>query len=134
VTPFKVWFGREPPTWLAFSESRDRQERPLFRSHASINRSDKEEGGEDREGAKEAFAKEGANLEEAREAFVLSELSARVSKYTKLVNKRIVKKKGAFAVEYALQETATLLIPVKLKFLAEVRRILVQVLEKLLKV
>jgi hypothetical protein len=45
-----------------------------------------------------------------------------------------VKKKGAFAVKYALQETATLLIPVKLKFLAKVRRILVQVLEKLLKV
>jgi hypothetical protein len=65
---------------------------------------------------------------------VLSELNAQVFKYTKLVNKRIVKKKGTFAVEYALQETATLLIPVKLKFLAKVRRILVQVLEKLLKV
>ena len=47
------------------------------------------------------------------------------------MNERIVKKKGAFAVEYALQETATLLIPVKLRFLAEVKRILVQVLEKL---
>jgi hypothetical protein len=65
---------------------------------------------------------------------VLSELSARVFEYTKLVNERIVKKKGAFAVEYTLQETATLLIPVKLKFLVEVKRILVQVLEKLLKV
>jgi len=65
---------------------------------------------------------------------VLSELSARVSKYTKLVNKRIVKKKGAFVVKYALQETATLLIPVKLRFLAKVRRILVQVLEKLPKI
>jgi len=65
---------------------------------------------------------------------VLLELNTRVSKYTKLVNKRIVKKKGAFAVKYALQETATLLIPVKLKFLAKVKRILVQVLEKLLKV
>ena len=59
---------------------------------------------------------------------MLSELSARVFRYTKLVNKRIVKKKGAFAVKYALQETATLLIPVKLKFLAEVKRILVRVL------
>ena len=65
---------------------------------------------------------------------MLSELSARVSKYTKLVNKRIVKKKGAFVVKYALQETATLLIPVKLRFLAKVRRILVQVLEKLPKI
>ena len=65
---------------------------------------------------------------------MLLELNTRVSKYTKLVNKRIVKKKGAFAVKYALQETATLLIPVKLKFLAKVKRILVQVLEKLLKV
>jgi hypothetical protein len=65
---------------------------------------------------------------------VLSELSARVFEYIKLVNKRIVKKKGAFIVKYALQETVTLLIPVKLKFLAKVKRILVQVLEKLLKV
>jgi hypothetical protein len=65
---------------------------------------------------------------------VLSELSARVFKYTKLINKRIVKKKGAFAVKYTLQETATLLIPVKLKFSAKVKRILVQVLEKLPKV
>jgi len=65
---------------------------------------------------------------------VLLELSARVFKYIKLVNKRIVKKKGAFAIKYALQETAMLLILVKLKFLAEVRRILVQVLEKLPKV
>ena len=65
---------------------------------------------------------------------MLLELSARVFKYIKLVNKRIVKKKGAFAIKYALQETAMLLIPVKLKFLAKVKRILVQVLEKLLKV
>jgi hypothetical protein len=65
---------------------------------------------------------------------VLSELSARVFKYIKLVNKRIVKKKGTFVVKYALQETVTLLIPVKLRFLVKVKRILVQVLEKLLKV
>jgi hypothetical protein len=65
---------------------------------------------------------------------VLSELSAQVFKYIKLINKRIIKKKGTFAVKYALQKTATLLIPVKLKFLVEVKRILVQVLEKLLKV
>ena len=65
---------------------------------------------------------------------MLLELSTRVFEYIKLVNKRIVKKKGAFAVEYALQKTATLLILVKLRFSAKVRRILVQVLEKLLKV
>ena len=64
-------------------------------------------------------------MEEAREAFILSKLNTRVSKYTKLVNKRIVKKKGAFAVKYALQEIATLLILIKLRFLAEVKRILV---------
>ena len=65
---------------------------------------------------------------------MLSELSMQVFKYIKLINKRIIKKKGTFAVKYALQKTATLLIPVKLKFLVEVKRILVQVLEKLLKV
>ena len=62
---------------------------------------------------------------------MLLELSARVFEYTKLVNKRMVKKKGAFVVKYALQETATLLIPVKLRFSVEVGRILVRVLEKL---
>jgi hypothetical protein len=65
---------------------------------------------------------------------VLSELSAQVFKYTKLVNERIVKKKGAFAIKYALQEIATLLIPVKLRFLVKVKRILVHILEKLFKV
>jgi hypothetical protein len=58
----------------------------------------------------------------------------RVFEYIKLVNERILKKKGAFAVEYALQEIAMLLILVKLRFLAKVKRILVQVLKKLLKV
>jgi hypothetical protein len=33
---------------------------------------------------------------------VLLELSARVFEYIKLVNERMVKKKGAFVVEYAL--------------------------------
>jgi len=56
---------------------------------------------------------------------VLLELSARVFEYTKLVNKRIVKKKRVFAVEYALQEIAMLLILVKLRFLAKVKKILV---------
>jgi hypothetical protein len=56
---------------------------------------------------------------------VLSELNARVFEYIKLINKRIVKKKGAFAVKYTLQEIAILLILVKLKFLAKVKRILV---------
>jgi hypothetical protein len=65
---------------------------------------------------------------------MLSELNAQVFKYTKLVNKKIVKKKGAFAVKYALQEIAMLLILIKLKFLVKVKKILVQVLEKLLKV
>jgi hypothetical protein len=64
---------------------------------------------------------------------VLSELNARVFEYIKLINKRIVKKKGAFAVKYALQETITLLILIKLKFLAKVKKILVQVLKSYLK-
>jgi hypothetical protein len=33
---------------------------------------------------------------------VLLELNAQVFKYIKLINKRIVKKKGAFAIKYAL--------------------------------
>jgi hypothetical protein len=45
-----------------------------------------------------------------------------------------VKKKGANSLEYALQETATLAILLKLRFLLEVGRILVRILEKLLKV
>jgi hypothetical protein len=36
---------------------------------------DEKEGGKDEEGAKEAFAKEGADLEEAKEGFVLLEFN-----------------------------------------------------------
>jgi hypothetical protein len=46
----------------------------------------------------------------------------------------MVKKKGANSLEYALQEIATLAILLKLKFLPEVSRILVKILEKLPKV
>jgi len=50
------------------------------------------------------------------------------------VQARIMKKKGANSLEYALQEIAILAIPLKLKFSLEVSRILVRILEKLLKV
>ena len=50
------------------------------------------------------------------------------------VQARIVKKKGANSLEYALQETATLAILLKLKFSLKVGKILVKILEKLLKV
>jgi len=45
-----------------------------------------------------------------------------------------VKKKGANSLKYALQEIVTLAIPLKLKFLLKVSRILVRILEKLPKV
>ena len=41
---------------------------------------------------------------------------------------------GANSLEYALQEIANLAIPLKLKFSLEVSKILVRILEKLLKV
>jgi hypothetical protein len=46
----------------------------------------------------------------------------------------MVKKKGANSLEYALQEKAILAILLKLKFSLEVSRILVNILEKMLKV
>ena len=45
-----------------------------------------------------------------------------------------MKKRGANLLEYTLQETATLAIPLKLRFLLEVSRILVRILEKLPKI
>ena len=41
-------------------------------------------------------------MEEAKELFILIILSKQVIEYTKIVNKRIVKNRGAFAIEYNL--------------------------------
>ena len=41
-------------------------------------------------------------MEEAKELFILIILSKQVVMYTKLINERIIKKKGAFAIKYNL--------------------------------
>jgi hypothetical protein len=103
-----------------------------FISHASDSKEDKTK--EKKEGKDALSIKEGKQKEEAKEGLILSELSQRVAKYIIEVQARIIKKKGANSLEYALQETATLAIPPKLKFSLEVGRILVRILEKLPKV
>jgi hypothetical protein len=102
-----------------------------FISHASDGEEDETKEEEDEDAL---FVEECEQEEEAGEGLILSELSQRVAEYTVEVQARMVKKKGANSLEYALQETATLAIPLKLKFSPEVSRILVRILEKLLKV
>jgi len=46
------------------------------------------------------FAKKGKDLKKAKELFTLIILSKRVAKYIKLINKRIIKKMGAFSIKY----------------------------------
>jgi hypothetical protein len=128
ITPYQVWFGREPPNWPELSLT-EKEKDPLIRSHASANGSDDE----DEEDEEELFA-EGAEEELIPEAYILSELSQRVADYTLLVQKRMMAKKGANALEYDLQETATLAIPLNLRFSVEVMRMPVRILSKAEKV
>jgi hypothetical protein len=58
----------------------------------------------------------------------LSELSQRVAEYTKGVQERMVKKKGANIIKFEPQEIATLVINKKVKFSAEIPRIPVRIL------
>jgi len=136
ITPFQVWFGRDPPKWQKLATLPDiRADKGTpFISHASDGEEDETEEEEEGEDEDALFVEEGEQEEEAGEGLILSELSQRVAEYTVEVQARMVKKKGADSLEYALQETATLAIPLKLRFSLEVGRILVRILEKLPKV
>jgi len=65
---------------------------------------------------------------------ILSELTKRVTEYTRKQRENMVKRANSKALEYDIQEIVTLQIPKQYRFGTEMARIPVRVLEKGLKV
>ena len=65
---------------------------------------------------------------------ILSKLTKRVTEYMRKQRENMVKRANSKALEYEIQEIATLQIPKQYRFGTEIARILVRVLEKTLKV
>jgi hypothetical protein len=121
-TPYEVWFGRKPPTdFLNHKESASREVEGDENS-SSEGRGDS------------LFVDEEAEQEEEAEEMILSELTKRVAEHMRKQRENMVKKANSKALEYNIQEIATLQIPKQYRFGTEMTRILVRVLEKTPKV
>jgi hypothetical protein len=98
-TPYEVWFGRKPPTnFLNHKESTSRE--------VEGDENSSSEGGGD-----SLFVDEGAEQEEEAEEMILSELTKRVAEHMRKQREIMVKKANSKALEYDIQEIATLQIP-----------------------
>ena len=122
-TPYEVWFGRKPPT--DFPNHKESASREVESDENSSS-----EGGED-----SLFVDEEAEQEEGEaEEMILSELTKRVAEHTRKQRENMVKRTNSKALEYDIQEIATLQIPKQYRFGTEMARIPVRVLEKGLKI
>jgi hypothetical protein len=129
-TPYEVWFGRKPPTdFLNHKESASRARIALGGIGGEVESDENSESGED-----SLFVDEEAEQEEEAEEMILSELTKRVAEHMRKQRENIVKKANSKALEYDIQEIATLQIPKQYRFGTEMARIPVRVLEKTLKV
>ena len=133
-TPYEVWFGRKPPTdFLDHKESARRAHIALGGieggEEVESDENSSSEGGED-----SLFVDEEADQEEAAEEMILSELTKRVAEHMRKQRENMVKRANSKALEYDIQEIATLGIPKQYRFSTEMARIPVRVLEKTSKV
>jgi hypothetical protein len=96
------------------------------------------ENGENRENEEDRedsfFVDEEAEQEEVAEEMILSELTRRVAEHMRKQKENMVKRANSKALEYDIQEIATLQIPKQYRFGTEMARIPVRVLEKTPKV
>jgi hypothetical protein len=128
-TPYKIWFGRQPPA--DFQEYKTRailggnSEGLGERSGEGLGEEDTEEG---------LFIDEDIEVEQEQEEMILSELTKRVAEHVRKQKENMVKRASAKALEYEAQEIATLQIPKQYRFGTESVRIPVRVLEKTAKV
>jgi hypothetical protein len=128
-TPYEVWFGRKPPTDFLDHRESARRARVALRGEVKSDENGSSESGED-----SFFAEEGVEQEEVAEEMILSELTKRVAEHTRKQRENMVKRANSKALEYDIQEIATLQIPKQYRFSTESGRILVRVLGKTLKV
>jgi hypothetical protein len=126
-TPYEVWFGRKPPTDFQGHKETTRRARAAL--GGEVESDENSEGGED-----SLFVDEEAEQEEVAEEMILSELTKRVAEHMRKQKENIVKRANSKALEYDIQEIATLQIPKQYRFSTEMARIAVRVLEKTLKV
>jgi len=95
-TPYEVWFRHKPPTdFLNHKESASRE--------VKNDRNSSSKGGED-----SLFVDEGAEQEEVAKEMILSELTKRVTEHVRKQKENMVKKANSKAIEYDIQEIATL--------------------------
>jgi hypothetical protein len=121
-TLYEVWFGRKPPTdFLNHKESAS--------CEVEGDENSSSEGGGD-----SLFVDEEAEQEEEAKEMILSELTKRVAEHMRKQRENMVKRANSKALEYDIQEIATLQIPKQYRFSTEMARIAVRVLEKTLKV
>ena len=106
-TPYEVWFGRKPPTdFLNYKESARRARIALGGIGGEVEGDENSgsEGGED-----SLFVDEEAEQEEGEaEEMILSELTKRVAEHVRKQKENMVKRANSKALEYDIQEIATL--------------------------
>ena len=121
-TPYKVWFGQKPPTDF------------LNHKESVSHKVESDENSSSKGGENSLFVDEEVEQEGEAEEMILSELTKRVVEHMRKQRENMVKKANSKALEYDIQEIATLQIPKQYRFGMEMARILVRVLEKTLKV
>jgi hypothetical protein len=106
-TPYEIWFGRKPPTNFQDYKGNARRIRTALgeenESSASRESSIIEvtEGEENKENEDSLFVNQEAELEEAAEEMILSELTKRVAEHMRKQQEKMVKKANSKALEYA---------------------------------
>jgi hypothetical protein len=95
-TPYEVWFGRKPPT--------------DFLNHKEIvsREGESDENSSSDSGEDSLFVDEEAQQEEEAEEMILSELTKRVAEHMRKQRENMVKRANSKALEYEIQEIATL--------------------------
>jgi hypothetical protein len=129
---YEVWFGRKPPTDFQDHKETTRRIRTALGDIGGEVESDENSSSEGREDS--LFVDEEVEQEEAAEEMILSELTKRVAEHMRKQKENMIKRANSKALEYDIQEIATLQIPKQYRFGTEMARIAVRVLGKTLKV
>jgi hypothetical protein len=101
-TPYEVWFGRKPPTDFQGHKETTRRARAAL--GGEVESDENSEGGEDSLFVDEEAEQEGGEAEE----MILSELTKRVTEHMRKQRENMVKRANSKALEYDIQEIATL--------------------------
>ena len=136
VTPYQVWFGREPLNWPHINSQNFNAfaPPPPSQSEAELGLEVGEDGEvilldlEDDDTTEDKG--EGLGKVRVKEEYLLTKLSQRVADYQKLMAERIVRNTKGVVLDFVIGECATLAVGKKQRGKTEMTRITVRVLEK----